>query len=120
MNKWIVIGSIGLALTQSVAKGETIDLPASAADAALSGTIGPLSTASHLTVIAATTSDCYYVARILPDYPQEQSPYRRNCCHFYDLELLSALSGAVRLYPRDVIQYRDGARIIARSESKTS
>ena len=27
---------------------------------------------------------------------------------------------AVRLYPRDVIQYREGARIIARSEPKMS
>lgn len=32
----------------------------------------------------------------------------------------AAYETAVRLYPRDVIQYRDGARIIARSEPKTS
>jgi hypothetical protein len=32
----------------------------------------------------------------------------------------AAYETAVRLYPRDVIQYRDRARIIARSEPKTS
>jgi hypothetical protein len=32
----------------------------------------------------------------------------------------AAYETAVRLYPGDVIQYRDGARIIARSESKVS
>jgi hypothetical protein len=30
----------------------------------------------------------------------------------------AAYETAVRLYPTDVIQYRDGARIIARSEPK--
>jgi hypothetical protein len=32
----------------------------------------------------------------------------------------AAYETAVRLYPRDTIQYRDGARIIARSEPKAS
>jgi hypothetical protein len=32
----------------------------------------------------------------------------------------AAYETAVRLYPRDVIQYREGARIIARSEPKAS
>jgi len=32
----------------------------------------------------------------------------------------AAYETAVRLYPRDTIQYRDGARIIARSEPKPS
>jgi hypothetical protein len=32
----------------------------------------------------------------------------------------AAYATAVRLYPRDTIQYRDGARIIARSEPKAS
>jgi hypothetical protein len=30
--------------------------------------------------------------------------------------LVGRADGAVRLYPRDVIQYRDGARIIERSD----
>jgi hypothetical protein len=32
----------------------------------------------------------------------------------------AAYETAVRLYPKDVIQYRDGARIIERSEPKAS
>jgi hypothetical protein len=32
----------------------------------------------------------------------------------------AAYEAAVRLYPRDTIQYRDGARIIARSQPKAS
>jgi len=32
----------------------------------------------------------------------------------------AAYETAVRLYPRDVIQYRDGARIIERSEPKAN
>jgi hypothetical protein len=32
----------------------------------------------------------------------------------------AAYETAVRLYPRDTIQYHDGARIIARSEPKAS
>jgi hypothetical protein len=32
----------------------------------------------------------------------------------------AAYETAVRLYPRDTIQYRDGARVIAKSEPKAS
>jgi len=81
MNKFVVgVTAIGTAtaLTLSAAEGTTIDLPASAVHQMLSGaTLGSTTAmAQQIYVVGDTTFDRFYDMRILPDYPQEQGPYR--------------------------------------------